>query len=78
MAQNPSVEVQRFIAAAKEKGASDEAIVGMLENEGWPKSEIWKSLASHYESISGVKLPPEKNLPPLQGTRSFICCRFRP
>lgn len=50
-------EVLSFIAAAKEKGASDEAIVGMLESEGWPKAEIWRVLTRHYESLSGVKAP---------------------
>ena len=57
MAQ-PPVEVTRFITAAKEKGASDEAIVEMLESTGWPRAEIWKSLTCYYESLTGVSAPP--------------------
>ena len=57
MAPTPT-EVMRFIAAAKEKGASDESIVEMLENAGWPRPEIWKNLTSFYESLTGVAAPP--------------------
>jgi len=57
MAQTPA-EVTRFITAAKEKGASDQAIVEMLESAGWPRPEIWKNLASYYESLTGVAAPP--------------------
>lgn len=56
MPQTPA-EVLHFIAAAKEKGASDEAIVGMLESEGWPRAEVWKILTSYYESLTGVQAP---------------------
>jgi len=53
----PPAEVLRFISAAKEKGASDEAIVGMLESEGWPRPEIWRILTGYYESLTGVPAP---------------------
>jgi len=58
MTHTPPPEVLSFITAAKEKGASDEAIVGMLESEGWPRPEIWRVLTRYYESLSGVKAPP--------------------
>ncbi len=57
MAHLPSPEVLSFITAAKEMGASDEAIVGMLESEGWPRPEIWRVLTRYYESLSGVNAP---------------------
>ena len=57
MTHTPPPEVLTFITAAKEKGASDEAILGMLESEGWPRAEIWRILTRHYESLSGVKVP---------------------
>jgi len=57
MTHTPPPEVLSFITAAKEKGASDEAILGMLESEGWPRAEIWRILTRHYESLSGVKVP---------------------
>lgn len=60
MAQNASLALQRFIAAAKEQGASDESLVGILENAGWAKAEIWEALGKRYESLSGVQIPPGK------------------
>jgi len=57
MTHTASSEVLSFITAAKEKGASDEAIVGMLESEGWPRPEIWRVLTRYYETLSGVKAP---------------------
>src|SRR5260221_4223862 len=57
MTHSPPAEVLSFITAAKEKGASYEAILGMLESEGWPRAEIWRILTRHYESLSGVKVP---------------------
>jgi hypothetical protein len=51
-------ELETFIAAAKEKGASDEAVVNMLENAGWSRNEVWRALAQHYESLTQLQIPP--------------------
>jgi len=58
MALNRSPELVKFVAAAKEKGASDETLVGILENAGWPRAEIWEVLGEQYESLTGVQIPP--------------------
>jgi hypothetical protein len=50
-------DLMRFITAAKEKDASDESIVEMLETAGWPRAEVWRSLTSYYESLTGVAAP---------------------
>ena len=50
-------ELANFIAVAKQKGASDEAIVSMLENAGWSRGEIWRVLGRHYESLTGMAIP---------------------
>jgi len=60
MAPNSPPELRNFIAAAKQKGASDEAVVGMLENAGWARHEVWRLLGQHYESLTGVAIPPGK------------------
>src|ERR1700739_2405863 len=60
MAPNTPQELHKFIAAAKEHGASDEALATILENAGWPKAEIWEALGQRYESLSGVSIPPGK------------------
>jgi len=60
MLLNTPEELQKFIAAAKEQGASDEAIAAILENAGWPKAEIWEALGERYESLSGIEVPTGK------------------
>lgn len=58
MSPSASPELHNFIAAAKEHGASDESLVEILENEGWPKSEVLAALGERYESLCGVQIPP--------------------
>jgi Domain of unknown function (DUF5671) len=60
MAPNSSAELQKFISAAKEHGASDEALVGILENAGWPKTAIVGALGERYEALTGVRVPRGK------------------
>lgn len=60
MAPNTPAALQQFISSAKEHGASDEALVGILENAGWPKSQILEALGERYESLTGVKIPRGK------------------
>ncbi len=58
MTPNSSADLQKFIAAAKQQGASDESLVGILENAGWPKNLIFQSLGERYESLTGIPVPP--------------------
>jgi Domain of unknown function (DUF5671) len=60
MAPNTSVELDKFISAAKEHGASDESLLGILENAGWPKSEVLGVLAQRYEALTGIPVPHGK------------------
>jgi Domain of unknown function (DUF5671) len=60
MSPNSAADLHKFIAAAKEHGASDESLVAVLENSGWPKTEIWRALGERYESLSGVPIPTGK------------------
>jgi Domain of unknown function (DUF5671) len=50
-------ELHEFISAAKEPGASDASLVGILENAGWPKAEILSALGARYEALTGVPIP---------------------
>jgi hypothetical protein len=60
MAPNSSADLHKFIAAAKEHGASDESLAAILENAGWPRAEIWGALGERYETLSGVQIPAGK------------------
>jgi hypothetical protein len=60
MPPNSAPGLHKFIAAAKEHVASDESLGAVLENSGWPKTEIWRALGERYESLSGVPIPTGK------------------
>jgi hypothetical protein len=51
---NTSSELHKFISAAKEHCASNESLVNILENAGWPKAEILSALGARYEALTGV------------------------
>ncbi len=46
-----------FIAAAKGNGASDEFLVNLLREHGWPTKEIYAALRRRYEGLTGLALP---------------------
>jgi Domain of unknown function (DUF5671) len=52
-----SKELREFIAAAKNQGAADEAVVVLLQGRGWPKEDAYRALADHYESSTGLQVP---------------------
>jgi len=52
-----SEELVAFIEAAKSKGASDDALVGLLRERGWPTKEIYAAVGQHYERMTGVSVP---------------------
>ncbi len=55
-----SKELRDFIAAAKNEGASDEAVIALLRGRGWPKEDAYRALGDHYESRSGIRVPVYK------------------
>ncbi len=60
MSPNASLELHKFISAAKEYGTSDESLVGILEKAGWPGTEILRALDERYEALSGVPISDGK------------------
>ncbi|HET8549975.1 MAG TPA: DUF5671 domain-containing protein [Bryobacteraceae bacterium] len=53
----PAANLDTFIAAAKEKGASDESLVALLKQAGWPARDVLAALRRYYEEATGVSLP---------------------
>ena len=49
--------IAEFIDRSKATGASEQTIVGILTNRGWPEKEVYEALASHYERTTGVQVP---------------------
>ena len=50
-------ELSEFIAAAKERGASDPALVALLRQRGWSEKAVYDALASYYEAQTGLTVP---------------------
>ena len=49
--------LQEFLDAARLQGATDEILVGLLRGRGWPEEDVYRALADHYESRSGIQVP---------------------
>jgi hypothetical protein len=54
---NNSAELKAFVKAAKEQGATDEFLVAMLRDKGWPSREIYTVFAQRYAEQTGIALP---------------------
>jgi hypothetical protein len=50
-------ELQAFIHAAKEQGATDDFLVALLRDKGWPAKDIYAVFAERYTEQTGVALP---------------------
>jgi hypothetical protein len=50
-------ELDSFLQAAKQKGASDEFLVALLKEKGWPPSDVYSALGRYYEQATGVPIP---------------------
>jgi hypothetical protein len=50
-------KINEFIARAKESGASEQSIVGILTARGWPEKEVYEALAAYYERSTGLEIP---------------------
>jgi hypothetical protein len=46
-----------YVAALKQKGASDEAVLIMLHSAGWPEKDAVSALSAYYENLTGLTVP---------------------
>lgn len=53
-----SEDLERFVEAAKSRGAPDEAVLLVLAEAGWPEREVRRALARYYVSALGP--PPSR------------------
>ncbi len=54
---NDSETLLAFIEAARNKGASDEFLLRLLSDRGWPEKRIYAAFAAYYERSTGVSVP---------------------
>lgn len=55
-----SEALYKFLDTARERGATDETLVGLLRGRGWPEEDVYRALADHYEARGGVAVPAYK------------------
>ncbi len=46
-----------FIEAAKNQGASDEFLAGLLQAQGWKEDAVYQALGARYEKLTGLQIP---------------------
>ena len=52
-----SGELHAFVKAAKEQGATDEFLVAMLRDRGWPAKDVYGVFSQRYAEQTGIVLP---------------------
>ncbi len=55
-------DIAAFLSAAKAKGASDEIVVALLKEHGWPEKEIYAAIGRYYEQAGGVAIPSRRGV----------------
>lgn len=49
-----------YIQAAKMHGASDDFLLALLKEAGWPNKEIFLAFEEHYRSLTGLAVPGQR------------------
>ncbi len=65
-------ELVNFIAAARNKGASDDFISGLLRSFGWPQREIERAYFVVYEELVGLPIPAPASGPGESARDAFV------
>jgi len=55
--QSPDAELVAFLRAAKEGGVSDDFVVALLRQNGWPERRIFRAYSAFYADRLGMALP---------------------
>jgi hypothetical protein len=63
----PHTDLQPFINAAKERGATDEFLASALTSRGWPARDVYGALIDWWERTTGLALPARRS--PAENTR---------
>lgn len=50
-------DLDAFLQAAKANGASDDFLVALMKEHGWPEAEIYQALGRHYSAVTGLPIP---------------------
>jgi hypothetical protein len=54
---SPDAELAAFLRAAKDNGISDEFVVALLRQNGWPERRIFRAYSAFYADRLGTPLP---------------------
>ena len=67
-----SDKLDAFIEAAKSKGASDEVLVALLCQRGWPVKSVYASVGRHYELLTGLTVPERRGIAAESARDAFL------
>ena len=54
----PDTTLDGFLERSLAAGIPHESVVKMLIARGWPEKEVYDALASHYQRLTGIEVPP--------------------
>jgi hypothetical protein len=54
-------QLESFLRAAKSQGASDEFLVALFKQQGWPEKAVYQALGRFYAEATGQTLPAPKS-----------------
>jgi len=57
----PHADLQPFIDAAKDRGASDDFLASALTSRGWPARDVYSALVDWWERSLGLTLPARRS-----------------
>ena len=57
----PQADLQPFIDAAKDRGASDDFLASALTSRGWPARDVYSALVDWWERSLGLTLPARRS-----------------
>lgn len=58
--QHDTHQLQQFVDAGKNRGASDEFLASLLIRRGWSADEVYGALGAYWEQLTGVPIPDRR------------------
>jgi hypothetical protein len=71
---NSASDLKQFLDAARNQGASDETLVALLRGREWPEEDVYRVLADHFESRTGIHVPSYKRSSSAKDAFLYLFC----
>jgi hypothetical protein len=71
---NSGSDLKQFLDDARSQGASDETVVALLRGREWPEEDVYRVLADHFETRTGVRVPGYKRSSSAKDAFLYLFC----